>query len=74
MTCWIPRSKTWEEWQRTAEKYKSFVKDCPLADFSEAAARAVFLNETTGAAIPNMYKPVNGYALEWAVRVYDARG
>lgn len=48
-------------WRRMAELYKRFAKDYPRADFSEDAAMAMYLHESTGALLPD--PRTNGYAL-----------
>ena len=48
-------------WRRMAEIYKRFAADYPRADFSEPAAVAMYLHESTGAPLPD--PRTNGYAL-----------
>ncbi len=49
-----------KKWRRIGGIYKQFAKDA-AADFSEAAAVAMYLHESTGAALPDAR--TNGFAL-----------
>jgi hypothetical protein len=53
--------KIGRKWRRMADIYKRFASDYPAADFSEAAALAMYLHESTGAPLPD--PRTNGYAL-----------
>jgi hypothetical protein len=53
--------KIGKKWMRMAEMYKRFAADYPRADFSESAALAMYLHESTGAPLPD--PRTNGYAL-----------
>ena len=49
------------KWLRMAEMYKRFASDYKCADFSDDAAMAMYLHESTGAPLPD--PKTNGYAL-----------
>jgi hypothetical protein len=53
--------KIGHRWRRMAEIYRRFAADYPRADFSEPAAVAMYLHESTGAPLPD--PRTNGYAL-----------
>ena len=53
-------AKITAKWRRMAEMYRRFAGDYKQADFSEQAARAMFLHESIGAPMPDAS---NGYAL-----------
>lgn len=53
--------KIGKKWWRMAEMYKRFAAGYESADFSEAAALAMYLHESTGAPLPD--PRTNGYAL-----------
>ena len=53
--------KIGKKWRRMAEIYKRFACEYPTADFSEAAALAMYLHESTGAPLPDAR--TNGFAL-----------
>ena len=53
--------KIGKKWRRMAEIYKRFASDYKTADFSEDAALAMYLHESTGAPLPD--PRTNGYAL-----------
>ena len=48
-------------WRRMADLYRRFAVDYKQADFSESAALAMYLHESTGAAAPDL--KTNGYAI-----------
>ena len=50
-----------KRWRRMADMYRMFAGDYPQADFSESAALAMYLHESTGAPMPDALS--NGYAL-----------
>lgn len=50
-----------KKWRRMADMYVRFAKNYPRADFSDAAAEAMYLHESAGHPLPNA--AVNGYAL-----------
>ena len=50
-----------KKWRRMAELYKRFASDYKSADFSDDAAMAMYLHESTGAPLPDAR--TNGYAL-----------
>lgn len=52
--------KLGKRWLRMAQIYKRFAADYAAADFSQAAAEAMFLHESLGAAPP---AADNGYML-----------
>ena len=57
-----PRApKIGKKWRRMAEIYKRFACDYKAADFSESAALAMYLHESTGTPLPD--PRTNGYAL-----------
>jgi len=49
------------KWWRMAAIYQRFASDYPIADFSDEAARTLFLHESVGA--PLIDSTTNGYAL-----------
>lgn len=50
-----------KKWRRMAELYKRFACDYKSSDFSESAALAMYLHESTGCPLPNWQ--TNGYAI-----------
>lgn len=54
-------AKIGKKWRRMAEIYKRFARDYGGADFSEQAALAMYLHESTGTPLPD--ERTNGYAL-----------
>lgn len=59
--------KVSKKWRDKAEVYRWFAREYPNADFSEAAAEAMYQYESTGIGRVNHYDlvdgKVNGYAL-----------
>ena len=49
------------KWRRMAAIYQRFASDYPTADFSDDAARAMFLHESVG--VPLADSTTNGYAI-----------
>ncbi len=54
-------TKIGKKWRRMAEMYRRFARDYKAADFSEEAALAMYLHESTGTPLPD--PRTNGYAL-----------
>jgi hypothetical protein len=57
----MKQPKISEKWRRMADMYRRFAVDYPAADWSEEAALAMYLHESTGAPMPDARS--NGYAL-----------
>ena len=53
--------RTGKKWRRMAEMYRRFASEYPAADFSDQAALAMYLHESTGTPLPDA--KTNGYAL-----------